>query len=170
MAITDNATSLVEIAQRHNFRKTFINRGDIGGRYSVLSNFGLLPMALMGIDIEAMPASAKQMKVSCDAEIPAANNPAVSLGAVLGIAQICGRDKITFVMSPSIKAFGYWVEQLVAESTRKERKGLIPIIDEAFGLPAAYGDDRIFVHIFLSSDDNQENEKNWQSLKRWAFQ
>jgi len=169
VAIADNATPLVKIAQDHHFRKTFVNRGDIGGRYSVLSDFGLLPMALMGIDITAMLASMGQMRDLCDLDIPTAANPGISLGTALGVAQRKGHDKVTFVMSSSIQAFGYWVEQLIAESTGKEGKGLIPVTGEALGAPDVYGNDRIFVHMFLASDNNKDNEEKLSALDKAGF-
>ena len=154
VAVTDAGTPLVAIAEQYKFKKTFINPSGIGGRYSVLSNFGLLPMALMGIDIKAMLASAAQMKTSCSVGLRSADNPGVSLGAALGAAQKQGRDKVTFVLSSSIHAFGYWVEQLLAESTGKEGKGLIPVVGETLGLPEVYQHDRVFVHMYIPSDDN----------------
>jgi len=166
VAITDDATPLVKMADDYHFRRVFINRGDIGGRYSVLSDFGLLPMALMGIDIEAMLASTQQMKDNCNQDTAVANNPGVGLGTALGIAQRNGRDKITFIMSPSIQAFGYWVEQLIAESTGKEGKGLIPVTGELLGTPDVYGDDRVFVHMYLSTDDNKDSENKLIALEK----
>lgn len=166
VAITDDATPLVKMADEYHFRKIFINRGDIGGRYSVLSDFGLLPMALMGIDIEAMLASTRQMRDLCYQDVPAIINPGVSLGTVLGVAQQHGRDKVTFIMSPSIRAFGYWVEQLIAESTGKEGKGLIPITGEEPGAPDIYYSDRVFVHMYLGSDNNAGDEKKIAALAK----
>src|SRR6185312_10706745 len=157
VAITDEGTPLVKIAEEYKFRKVFINPSDLGGRYSVLSEFGLLPMALMGIDIQAMMVSAKQMEESCDG-IPAASNPGVSLGALLGVCQHHKRDKVTFVLSSSISSFGYWVEQLLAESTGKEGKGLIPVNGEELGAPEAYEKDRLFIHMYLPSDNNEMDE------------
>ncbi|MEO8085450.1 MAG: transaldolase, partial [Bacteroidota bacterium] len=142
----------------------FINPSQLGGRYSVLSDFGLVPMALMGIDIKAFLLSAKQMEISCNG-IPSGANPGISLGAVLGICQRAGRDKVTFVLSSSIHSFGYWVEQLLAESTGKEGKGLIPVNGEVPGTPGVYGKDRVFVHMYLSSDDNVEDETKIKALE-----
>ena len=166
VAITDDATPLVKMAEDYHFRKAFINRGDIGGRYSVLSDFGLLPMALMGIDIESMLASTKQMKDSCDQDIAVADNPGVGLGALLGTAERNGRNKITFVMSPSIQSFGYWVEQLIAESTGKEGRGLIPVMGEALGTPEVYDNDRVFVHMYLPMDGNKDDESKLLALEK----
>jgi len=165
VAITDAGSPLVKTAEGHKFRKIFINGSDIGGRYSVLSNFGLLPMALIGIDIKALMESAKQVKVSSDANVPAASNPGISLGLVLGICERHGRDKVTFTLSSSISSFGYWVEQLIAESTGKEGKGLIPVNGETLGSPDVYGKDRIFIHMFLASDDNAADEEKLKALE-----
>jgi transaldolase / glucose-6-phosphate isomerase len=166
VAITDAGTPLVKMAQDYNYRKVFINPGDVGGRYSVLSDFGLLPMALMGIDISALLLNAKQLEDSCAPAISTSANPGLSLGGLLGLAQQHGKDKVTFVLSQSIQAFGYWVEQLIAESTGKEGKGLIPVNGEQLGNPDVYGNDRIFVHIYLNSDDNIANIKKLSTLEQ----
>lgn len=163
IAITDDGTPLVKIAQEFKFRKTFLNPPDLGGRYSVLSDFGLVPLALMGVDILAFLKSAKQMEVSCR-RVPTASNPGVSLGIALGICQKKGRDKITFVLSSSISSFGYWVEQLLAESTGKEGKGLIPVNGEVLGSPEVYTDDRVFVNLYLKSDDIKITEQKLKTL------
>ena len=165
VAITDAGSPLVKIANDYKFREVFINPPGIGGRYSVLSDFGLLPMAMMGIDIKLIMDSARQMKVSCDATVPSAYNPGLSLGLTLGICQRHGRDKVTFVLSSSISSFGYWVEQLLAESTGKEGKGLIPVNGEAIGNPADYGSDRVFVHMYLPADDNVNAEQKLKALE-----
>ena len=165
VAITDAESPLVKVSNDYKFREVFINPPGIGGRYSVLSDFGLLPMALMGIDIGSMMNSARQMKISCDAAVPSAYNPALSLGLLLGICQRHGRDKVTFILSESISSFGYWVEQLLAESTGKEGKGLIPVNGEAVGEPVDYGKDRVFVHMYLPSDDNADDEQKLKALE-----
>ena len=165
IAITDAGSPLVKIAEEYQFRKVFINAPGIGGRYSVLSDFGLLPMALMGIDVKSILLAAKQMKISCGEEIPAESNPGISLGIVLGICQRHGRDKVTFVLSSSIGSFGYWVEQLLAESTGKEGKGLIPINGEELGSPEDYGNDRVFVQMYLPADDNTLDEQKLKALE-----
>ena len=165
VAITDTGSPLVKIAAEYKFREIFLNPPGIGGRYSVLSDFGLLPMALMGIDIKLIMDSARQMQVSCNATVPSASNPAISLGLVLGLCQRNGRDKITFILSSSIQSFGYWLEQLQAESTGKEGKGLIPVNGEALGIPTVYGDDRVFVHMYLPADDNAAHEQKLKSLE-----
>lgn len=165
VAITDPGSPLVKMANDYKFRMTFLNDTEIGGRYSVLSNFGLLPMALMGVDINALLQSAKQMRVGSDAFVPAASNPSISLGVMMGVCQRHGRDKITFVLSSSISSFGYWVEQLLAESTGKEGKGLVPVNGEALGSPEVYGNDRLFVHMYLPTDNNTANEEKLKALE-----
>ena len=164
VAITDDSTPLVKVAQQYQFRKVFVNPSDLGGRYSVLSNFGLVPMALMGIDIKSFLSSAKQMESHCH-NVPASTNPGIRLGVVLGICQRYDRDKVTFILSSSLSSFGYWLEQLLAESTGKEGRGLIPINGESIGAPDVYGTDRLFIHIYLSSDDNEDNEKKLKALE-----
>lgn len=158
IAITDAGTPLVKIGEDYNFRKVFINPGDIGGRYSVLSDFGLVPMALMGVDIRALLGSAKQIENNSNTGAQVASNPAVCLGATLGICQKQGRDKVTFLLSPSIKSFGLWVEQLIAESTGKEGRGLIPVQGEQAGAPKVYGNDRVFAYMYLPSDNDTATE------------
>ena len=165
VAITDAGTPLVKIGADYKFRKVFINPGDIGGRYSVLSDFGLVPMALMGVDVRALLNAAKQIESSSDPELPVVSNPAVSLGAVLGIAQRRGRDKVTFLLSSSIKSFGLWVEQLIAESTGKEGRGIIPVQGEQIGAAEVYGNDRVFVYMYLPTDDNEATEKELAVLE-----
>jgi transaldolase/glucose-6-phosphate isomerase len=164
IAITDAGTSLVDLAEEHKFRKVFLNPFGIGGRYSVLSDFGLVPMALMGVDIHAFLSSAWQMESSI-ASASASNNPGISLGVLLGVCQKHGRDKVTFVLSSSINSFGYWVEQLLAESTGKKDSGLIPVNGEAIGAPEVYGPDRVFIHICLSSDQNEADERKIKGLE-----
>ncbi|HEX6488493.1 MAG TPA: bifunctional transaldolase/phosoglucose isomerase [Candidatus Dormibacteraeota bacterium] len=155
-AITDPGTSLEKLAKEHGFRWTFKNPPDIGGRYSALSYFGMVPGALMGVDVVEMLERAGEMQQACDPTQPVEKNPGVWLGAVLGRLAKDGRDKVTLVLSPKVATYGYWVEQLLAESTGKEGKGLIPIEGEPLGPPSAYGDDRVFVHVRMEADkDNR---------------
>jgi transaldolase / glucose-6-phosphate isomerase len=151
-AITDPGTSLEKLAKEHGFRWIFSNPPDIGGRYSALSYFGLVPGALMGIDVTEMLERAVEMAHSCADAVPAATNPGVWLGAVVGRLALDGRNKLTLVASPKVATFGYWVEQLIAESTGKQGKGIVPIEGEPLGKPAIYGDDRLFVYIRMDSD------------------
>jgi transaldolase/glucose-6-phosphate isomerase len=151
-AITDAGTPLEKLAKENRFRWTFVNPPDIGGRYSALSYFGLVPGALMGVDVEEMLQRAVEMEHSCADSVPADKNPGVWLGAVMGRLATQGRNKVTLITSPKVATFGYWVEQLLAESTGKEGKGLVPIEGEPVGKPAAYGDDRLFVYIRMDAD------------------
>ena len=150
--ITDPGSSLEQLAAERDFRWVFLNPSDIGGRYSALSSFGLVPAALMGVDVPAFLARAQEMAHACDAGIPVEKNPGAWLGATLGTLAAGGRDKLTLVMSPKLATFGYWLEQLVAESTGKQGKGIIPIEGERLGTPAVYGQDRVFVYTRLARD------------------
>ncbi|HEX2028486.1 MAG TPA: hypothetical protein VHF25_10860 [Nitriliruptorales bacterium] len=145
VAITDPGTELAKLARERGFRRLFENRPDIGGRYSALSDFGLVPAALAGIDIAGMLASAARMAAACTADVPVAANPAARLGAVIAAAARAGRNKLTLVLPPPVAAFGLWVEQLVAESTGKHGTGVLPVVGEQVGVPDVYGDDRLFV-------------------------
>ncbi|MBI4479729.1 MAG: hypothetical protein HY651_06870 [Acidobacteria bacterium] len=149
VAITDHGSPLVSMAAEKRFRRTFLNPSDIGGRYSALSYFGLLPAALLGIDIETLVDRAATLLPGAENAAQAEENPAILLGIALAQLGLHGRDKITFHLSPEIAAFGCWVEQLVAESTGKQGKGLIPVDGEPLGKPRSYGSDRAFVHMAL---------------------
>jgi len=157
LAITDPGTSLDKLAQEHNFRWIFRNMPDIGGRYSVLSYFGMVPAALAGYDFAGILGSAVGMAHSCAADVPAEKNPGVWLGAVLGsLATGQKRDKLTLILSPRIRTLGYWVEQLIAESTGKLGRGIVPVEGEPLGRPEAYGDDRVFVQVRMASDPDHQ--------------
>lgn len=166
IVITDDGTPLQDEARKLKFRKIFNNPSDYGGRYSVLSYFGLVPMALSGIDIKKILNNAKQMKISCEPFIPTHSNPAMSIGTLLGINARLGRDKATFVISESINAFGYWVEQLIAESTGKDGTGILPVQGEDLGKPSDYSDDRVFIYIHNGKDDKQKDENKLNALRK----
>ena len=151
VAVTDEGTSLEQEALDQGFRAVFVNPGDIGGRYSALSFFGMVPAALMGVDLERLLDGVREMAVACGPDVKASESPAVRLGAVLGEAALAGRDKLTIVAEPPLRALGAWVEQLVAESTGKEGKGVLPVDLEPLGDPAVYGDDRLFALVGLES-------------------
>jgi transaldolase/glucose-6-phosphate isomerase len=160
IAITDPGSSLAELAAGNQFRETFLNDPEIGGRYSALSCFGLVPAALMGADVKklldrAAVAAEKQMSFE---EFHADALSGLYLGAAMGELARAGRDKLTFVFSPRIASFGDWIEQLIAESTGKEGKGILPVVGELLGDSAFYGDDRIFVSIHLAGDEAQDEE------------
>ena len=151
-AITDPGSALEEVAAAEGFRHVWSGRPDVGGRFSVLSSFGLVPAAACGLDVPAFVAPARSMAVRCGPEVPAGRNPGVRLGLLLGLAAAAGRDKVTLVLPPSIGVLGGWLEQLLAESTGKAGRGLIPIVDEAPGPPSVYGTDRLFVHLRIEDD------------------
>ena len=152
IAITDPGSKLQQVAERDGFRRVFLGWPSIGGRYSVLSDFGLVPAAIMGVDVAKFLDRTEEMVCACMPSVPVADNPGLVLGTILGIAaQEFGRDKLTIVTSPGISGLGAWLEQLVAKSTGKVGKGLIPIDREALGGPDVYGADRLFVYLRLST-------------------
>ncbi len=165
IAITDAGTPLAEEAHRHGFRHCFENPADISGPYSALSYFGLVPMALLGVDIPTFLERAHQMWLSCGPFIPAETNPGVSLGTCLGMAARHGRDKVTFVPSEALVTFGAWAEQLLAASTGKEGRGLAVVVHEPLGTPEVYRADRVFVSLRLATDEDTGTEKQLAALE-----
>ncbi|MBI4267806.1 MAG: glucose-6-phosphate isomerase [Chloroflexi bacterium] len=165
VAITDPGTPLAKLAEERGFRRAFLNQSDIGGRYSVLSFFGLVPAALTGANIGLLLERADRLRAQCAQNQPISENPGIQLGAVIGALALQKRDKLTLVTSPAISTFGLWAEQLIAESTGKEGKGIIPIVGEPLLEPAAYGDDRLFVSLRLDGDDNAALDKAISALK-----
>ena len=147
VAITDPGSQLEGLARELGFRAIFPGVPDVGGRYSALSNFGTVPAVAMGVDVEVLLHRAERMRQQCEANVPAPDNPGVTLGVVLGTLAKAGHDKVTFITSPAISDLGAWLEQLIAESTGKENKGLIPIDDEPLGEASVYDNDRVFVYI-----------------------
>jgi transaldolase / glucose-6-phosphate isomerase len=157
IAITDPGSSLEKTAKEQSFRTIFFGVPSIGGRYSVLSPFGLVPTAIAGVDIAALEQSTRMMMRSCGPDVPPSDNPGVALGLALGAAAQQGRDKVTMLASPRLADFGAWAEQLFAESTGKHDKGLIPIDGEPLGVPQLYGDDRFFISLTLEGDADNGN-------------
>jgi len=147
VAITDPGTPLEALGKERGFRRVFSNPPDIGGRYSALSYFGLVHGALIGMDLDGLLDRAIEMAHACAFCVPPAENPGAWLGAVMGEAARAGRDKVTLVLPERIRSFGYWVEQLIAESTGKEGRGIVPVEGEDLGPPDVYGEDRLFVGI-----------------------
>ncbi len=145
--ITDPGSPLLEEAREKNFRRVFLNQADIGGRYSALSHFGMVAAALMGLDVDRLLGSARAMAKACGPEVPIGKNPGALLGAAIGECAKAGRDKLTLVTAPNIETLGLWIEQLVAESTGKEGKGILPVCDEPLGPPEVYFVDRLFVSV-----------------------
>ena len=154
LVITDPGTPLAQGATRLGVRRVFENPPDIGGRYSALSYFGLVPAALAGIDLAALLDRAATMVHACAPSVPAAENPGAWLGTVFAEAGKAGRDKITILAPPEIASFGLWAEQLIAESTGKEGRGLIPIAGEPLGGPEVYGADRLFVRLAMAAEED----------------
>ena len=156
IAITDSGTSLGKLASEKKFRKTFINPADIGGRFSALSYFGLVPAALVGVDIGFLLARAAQAVEASGPDAPALESPGAWLGVIMAKAALAGQDKLTLVISPPLKSFAFWLEQLVAESLGKSGKGILPIEGEPVGRPDSYGQDRIFIYMRLDSDPSYD--------------
>ncbi len=149
VAVTDPGSNLEKEARVDRFRQVFPGVKSIGGRYSALSNFGMVPAAIMGLDVRRLLLEGERMRSACEPSIPAAANPGVALGTILGVAAMRGIDKLTLVASPGIRDLGAWLEQLVAESTGKDGRGIIPVDREAVGPPSAYGSDRLFAYLRL---------------------
>ena len=151
VAVTDPGTALAQLAAEHGFRRVFENDPDIGGRYSVLSYFGLVPAAIAGVDLDGILRTAQEAMEACQRQ---EDNPGLELGAALGELALRGRDKLTFVVDPPLESLGLWAEQLVAESTGKQARGILPIADEPLVNASAYGDDRVFCHIETGDAEN----------------
>jgi transaldolase/glucose-6-phosphate isomerase len=145
VAVTDTGTSLGDTGRERGFRRVFEADPNIGGRYSALSHFGLVNAALVGVGLDSLLEGAVTMASACGPTVPAEDNPGLALGATMGEAALAGMDKLTLVLPPDIASFGYWVEQLIAESTGKEGRGILPVEGEDLGPPDVYGDDRLFV-------------------------
>jgi glucose-6-phosphate isomerase len=159
IAITDPGSPLVDTAASLGFQRTFLNQVDIGGRYSALSYFGMVPAALMGIDIRKLLSNAKEAEQSCAPVMPPAKNPALQLGIIIGEAANSGRNKLTFVIEESIATLGLWIEQLIAESTGKEGKGILPVAGEELGDVSEYSTDRLFVSISIDEPSPETSAK-----------
>lgn len=166
VAITDPDTLLVKSAEARRYRRVFCNFADIGGRYSALSFFGMVPAALLGIDLEEFLSRALRMQHACDTCVPPGQNPGLVLGSVLGTLATQGRDKVTFVLPETLASLGMWLEQLLAESTGKEGAGVIPVAGEVLGDPEVYGDDRLFVYICLRGLPDEDTNKRLSKLEK----
>jgi transaldolase/glucose-6-phosphate isomerase len=164
VAVTDPGSKLEATAKADGFAHVFAGDPAIGGRYSVLSAFGMVPAAAMGIDVPALYAATAPMVLACGADAPPAANPGVHLGVILGEAAAAGRDKLTIVASAGLEPFGAWLEQLIAESTGKEGRGIVPVDLEPLGDPEVYGADRVFAHFRLEGDDDHAIEAKLTAL------
>ena len=165
IAVTDPGSALEKVAREQGFAHVFFGDPGIGGRYSALSNFGMVPAAVLGLDVRAIFDIAAPMVSACDASAPPAANPGVRLGVVIGEAARSGRDKLTVIASPGIGAFGAWLEQLIAESTGKQGKGVIPVDGEALGAPKVYGGDRLFAFLRLEGEDQPALDEPVRALE-----
>ena len=150
VAITDPATSLEALAEDRGFRRVFHAPQDVGGRYSALTEFGLVPAAMIGVDVRTLVERTLPFGAPDVFTRPIDENPGLALGAILGEAALAGRDKLTILATPGMRAFPAWIEQLVAESTGKDGKGIVPVLHEP--VLDSYGDDRVFVSIELDGD------------------
>lgn len=166
IAVTDPGSKLQQVAEADNFRHIFFGFPSIGGRYSALSNFGMVPAAAMGVDMSKFLDITEGMVHSCAPSVPAEDNPGVVLGTLLGVLANEGRDKVTLITSPGIGDMGAWLEQLLAESTGKEGRGLIPVDLEPLGEPEVYGKDRLFVYLRLTSAPDPVQDAAVEKLKQ----
>jgi transaldolase/glucose-6-phosphate isomerase len=158
IAITDPGSKMQQVAEADKFRKIFMGVPSIGGRYSAISNFGMVPAAVMGLDVAKFLKNTEEMVQACGSSSSADANPGIILGTILGVAANQGRDKITIIASPGISDLGAWLEQLIAESTGKIGKGIIPVDRERLSKPAAYGNDRVFAYLRLASKPNKAQD------------
>ncbi len=166
LAITDPGSKLEEMAKNDHFRAIFNGISSIGGRYSALSNFGMVPSGLMGLDVKKILQHAKTMREACSLSVPIKDNPGVVLGVILGVCANYGKNKVTLIASPGINSLGAWLEQLLAESTGKEGKGLIPLDQEVLDRPEVYGYDRVFAYIRLESAPDPEQDRMIEALEQ----
>ena len=164
IAVTDPGSNLEKTARQDGFAQIVSGDPTIGGRYSVLSAFGTVPAAAMGLDVKAFFAATAPMVFSCGPDSPPKVNPGVQLGAILGEAAVAGRDKVTILPSKTLEPFGAWLEQLLAESTGKKGKGIVPVDLEFVGGPQVYGDDRLFVHLHMEGDHDDSLEARLKAL------
>ena len=166
VAVTDPGSPLVEESNERGFRRVFENDPNIGGRYSVLSYFGLVPAALMGVNIEALLHRSQVAEQNCASFDTSASNSGLWMGIVMGALAEQGRDKLTFVVSEPISSFGLWAEQLIAESTGKEGKGILPVAEEPVGAPEVYGEDRVFAYLRNADEPDAEMDQRIEALSR----
>jgi transaldolase / glucose-6-phosphate isomerase len=166
LAITDPGSKMQQVAEADGFRHIFFGVPSIGGRYSALSNFGMVPAAIMGLDVRRLLDRTEEMIHACAATVPASENPGVILGAILGTLAKLGRNKVTLITSPGIRDLGAWLEQLLAESTGKQGKGLIPVDREKLGAPNVYGNDRVFIYLRLQNGVDQTQDQQVDALRQ----
>jgi glucose-6-phosphate isomerase len=166
IAITDPGSKMQQVAERDHFRKIFFGLPSIGGRYSALSNFGMVPAAVMGLDVRKFLDRTHEMVQACGPDVPADQNPGAVLGAILGTLANQGRNKVTIITSPGIHDLGAWLEQLLAESTGKQGKGLIPVDREQLSAPEVYGADRVFAYLRLAGEPDTAQAQKIDALRQ----
>ena len=166
IAITDPGSKMQQVAEADKFRKVFMGVPSIGGRYSALSNFGMVPGAVMGLDVAKFLNTTHEMVQACGASVAADANPGVILGNIMGVAANHGRDKLTIIASPGIFDLGAWLEQLLAESTGKIGKGIIPVDRERPGRPFVYGNDRVFAYLRLAAKPDKAQDSAVAALEK----
>jgi transaldolase / glucose-6-phosphate isomerase len=166
IAITDPGSKMQKVAEGDKFRHIFFGLPSIGGRYSALSNFGMVPGAVMGLDTKKFLERTEEMVQACASCVPVEENPGVVLGLILGSAAKAGRDKVTIITSPGISDLGAWLEQLLAESTGKQGKGIIPVDRESIGAPEVYGNDRVFAYLRLESAPDAQQDAKVAALEK----
>jgi len=166
IAITDPGSKMQQVAEADKFRKIFFGVPSIGGRYSAISNFGMVPAAVIGLDLAKFLKNTEEMVQACGASSAVDTNPGVILGNILGVAANNGRDKITIIASPGISDLGAWLEQLIAESTGKIGKGIIPVDRELLAKPVVYGNDRVFAYLRLASKPNKAQDAAVAALEK----
>ncbi len=166
MAITDPESKMQQVAEADRFLHVFFGRPSIGGRYSALSNFGMVPAAVMGLDTKKFLARAAEMVRACGASVTVEENPGAVLGIILGTAANAGRDKVTIITSPGISDLGAWLEQLLAESTGKVGKGIIPVDRETLTTPEIYSSDRVFVYVRLESGTDADQDAKVAAIEK----
>jgi transaldolase / glucose-6-phosphate isomerase len=166
IAITDPGSKMQQVAEADHFRHIFPGLPSIGGRYSALSNFGVVPGALMGLDMSRFLARTQEMVEACGSGVTVEQNPGALLGIILGTAARSGRDKLTLITSPGISALGAWLEQLVAESTGKQGRGIVPVDREDVGPPEIYGNDRMFAYVRLESAPDKTQDAKVAALEQ----
>ncbi len=166
IAVTDPGSKMQQVAETDKFRKIFAGVPSIGGRYSALSNFGMVPGAVMGVDLPKFLKNTEEMVKACGASAAADVNPGVLLGTILGVAATQGRDKVTIIASPGVSDLGAWLEQLLAESTGKIGKGIVPVDRERLGKPAVYGTDRVFAYLRLQTKPNKAQDAAVAALEK----
>ncbi|MGB0034724.1 MAG: bifunctional transaldolase/phosoglucose isomerase [Candidatus Acidiferrales bacterium] len=166
IAITDSGSKMQQVAEHDGFRHIFFGLASIGGRYSALSNFGMIPAAVQGVDVPRFLDRVEEMVHACASVVPADQNPGVILGAIMGTLAKAGRDKVTIFASPGISDIGAWLEQLLAESSGKEGKGLIPVDRESIGAPGVYGNDRLFAYLRLETAPDAKQDAAVAALEQ----